>query len=120
MMLDFSGKQIHLACGTTNMRYGIDALAAVVATKFNLNATSDAIFLFCNAQRDRLKILQWDGNGFWLHYKRLEHGKFPWPKEGNGDEKTMSLNHQELECLLSGTHLKLKLDRIDFTGVSAA
>ena len=120
MMLDFSGKQIHLACGTTNMRYGIDALATVVATKFNLNATSDAIFIFCNAQRDRLKILQWDGNGFWLHYKRLEHGKFPWPKEGNGDEKTMSLSHQELEYLLGGTHLKLKLDRIDFTDVCAA
>jgi transposase len=117
-MLDFKGKQIHLACGTTNMRYGIDALAAVVAGNFNLNPAIDVIFIFCNAARDRLKILQWDGNGFWLHYKRLEHGKFPWPKAG--EEKTMTLSHRELEYLLGGTKLKLKLDRIDFTDACAA
>jgi len=120
-MLNFRGKKIHLACGATSMRYGIDALAAVVAGNFNLNATSDSIFIFCNAQRDRIKILQWDGNGFWLHYKRLEHGKFPWPKGvTDGEEKTMTLKHRELEYLLGGTQLKLKLDRIDFSDVYVA
>lgn len=119
-MLDFRGKEIHLACGATNMRYGIDALAAAVALKFKLSPTSNGIFIFCNGQRDRLKILQWDGNGFWLHYKRLEHGKFPWPKAVKEGEKTMGLSQQELEYMLGGTQLKLKLDRIDFSNVQVA
>jgi len=118
-MIDYKGKQIHLACGATNMRYGIDALAAVVVGSFKLSPISDSIFIFCNAARNRIKILQWDGNGFWLHYKRLEHGKFPWPKT-SGESKTMTLSEQELEILLGGTQLKLKLDRINLSSATVA
>jgi transposase len=97
------------------MRYGVDALAAVVQSSFNLTPTSDAIFVFCNAPRDRLKILEWDGDGFWLHYKRLERGRFPWPQQ-SGEEKTMTLSARELEYLLGGEKLRLRFDRVDFTG----
>ena len=114
-MLNFKGKRIYLACGATDMRNHIDGLAAVVQNRFNLTPASDAIFVFCNWSRNRLKILEWDGDGFWLHYKRLEHGKFPWPKE-SGDEKTMTLSPLELEYLLGGQKLILRLDRIDFSG----
>lgn len=114
-MLNFKGKSIYLACGATDMRNNIDGLASVVQNSFKLTPTSDAIFVFCNAGRDRLKILEWDGDGFWLHYKRLERGRFPWPKE-SGDEKTMTLSQRELEYLLGGEKLKLRFDRIDFTG----
>ena len=114
-MLNFEGKSIYLACGATDMRNSIDGLASVVQNSFRLTPTSDAIFIFCNAGRDRLKILEWDGDGFWLHYKRLERGRFPWP-ERSGAEKTMTLSQRELEYLLGGSKLKLRFDRIDFAG----
>jgi len=118
-VISFKDKSIYLACGATDMRNSIDGLASVVQNSFHLTPTSDSIFIFCNAARDRLKILQWDGDGFWLHYKRLQRGKFPWPKASN-DEKTMHLSLQELEHLLGGSKLKLKLDRVDFSGKSVA
>jgi hypothetical protein len=62
-----------------------------------------------------LKILEWDGDGFWLHYKRLERGRFPWP-DRSGEEKTMTISQRELEYLLGVEKLRLRFDRIDFTG----
>jgi transposase len=118
-MLNFQGKQIYLACGATDMRNNIDGLAGVVQNSFKLSPTSNAIFLFCNADRNRLKILEWDGDGFWLHYKRLVRGRFPWP-EHSGAEKTMTLSQRELEYLLGGPQLKLRFDRLDYSGYSVA
>jgi len=118
-MLDFKGKRIYLACGATDMRNNIGGLSAVVQNSFKLTPTSDAIFVFCNAGRNRLKILEWDGDGFWLHYKRLERGRFPWPQKSGG-EKTMALSRQELEYLLGGEKLKLRFNRIDFSGRTVA
>jgi transposase len=114
-MMNFKGKAIYLACGATDIRNSIDGLATVVQNSFNLTPTSDAIFIFCNSKRDRIKILEWDGDGFWLHYKRLERGRFPWP-EMSSAEKTMTLSQVELEYLLGGEKLKMKFERIDFSG----
>ncbi len=114
-MMDFSGKAVYLACGATDMRNSIDGLASAVQNSFKLTPTTNAVFVFCNAGRDRIKILEWDTDGFWLHYKRLERGRFPWP-ERSGEEKTMELSKRELEYLLSGEKLKLRLERLDFSG----
>ncbi len=114
-MLNFKGNSVYLACGATNMLCGIDALAAVVQNSFKLTPGSDAIFVFCNSGRDRIKILEWDGDGFWLHYKRLERGRFPWP-DVSGGEKTMTLTVRELEYLLGGEKLKMRFARYDLTG----
>jgi len=118
-MLNFKGKNIYLACGSTSMRNSIDGLASIVQNSFNLTPTSNAIFVFCNSGRDRLKILEWDGDGFWLHYKRLERGRFPWP-EANESENTMTLSLRELEYLLGGEKLKLRFDRLDYSGLPVA
>lgn len=112
-MMNFKGKAVYLACGATDMRNNIDGLSAAVERSFNLSPMSNAIFVFCNGKRNKLKILEWDGDGFWLHYKRLERGVFPWPSKSNG-ESTMTLSQQELEYLLSGEKLKLKFARIDY------
>ena len=45
--------------------------------------------MFCNSRRDKIKVLEWDGNGFWLYQKRLEKGTFPWPKESSRNCKTL-------------------------------
>jgi transposase len=54
-----------------------------------------------------LKIVEWDKDGFWLYFKRLEKGKFRWPAEG--DEATLELSDRELEILLGGARVELKL-----------
>jgi len=108
-MLSFVGKRVYLACGKTDMRKQLNGLAAIVEGSFGLDPFGDAIFVFCNRNRDRLKILEWDGDGFWLYFKRLEKGHFRWP--GVGEESTMTLTGEELAILLGGARVELKLKR---------
>ncbi|MBM7581169.1 IS66 family insertion sequence element accessory protein TnpB [Jeotgalibacillus terrae] len=93
-------RNIYLAQGVTDMRLSIDGLAAIVQETFELDPCSSDIFLFCNRERDKVKILHWEHNGFWLYYRRLENGRFRWP-EGREDETT-SLNPKQLKWLLEG------------------
>jgi transposase len=60
--------------------------------------------LFCNAQRNRLKVLVWDGSGLWVCAKRLEKGRFTWPQSGDAQGKVV-LSHEELALLLGGIDL---------------
>ena len=61
--------QVHLAPGVTDLRKSIDRLSAMVSAVFQLDPFSDCWFVFCNRQRDKLKILRWEHNGFWLYYR---------------------------------------------------
>jgi len=108
-MLKLDGKRVYLACGHTDMRKSINGLAIIVESSFKLDPFDGALFVFCNRSRDRVKILEWDGDGFWLYFKRLEKGHFRWPVPGN--EATMSLTGEELSYLLGGTRVELKLKR---------
>ncbi|WP_104371890.1 IS66 family insertion sequence element accessory protein TnpB [Desulfocucumis palustris] len=113
-MLSFSGKRVFLACGQTDMRKNINRLAAIVEGSFKLDPFDGAVFVFCNRSRDRVKILEWDGDGFWLYFKRLEKGHFRWP--GSGGEQTLTLTDEELSILLGGTRVELKLRREELIG----
>lgn len=85
----------YLACGATDLRKSIDGLALIVQMKFQLDPFSNNLFIFCNKNRDKIKILQWEYSGFWLYYKRLEKGTFKWPK--NKDEvKLITQNVQNV------------------------
>ena len=108
-MLKVEGKRVYLACGPTDMRKAINGLSAIVEGSFKLNPFDDALFVFCNKNRNRLKILEWDGDGFWLYFKRLEKGHFRWPAAG--EEATMTLTGNELSILLDGARVELKLKR---------
>ena len=108
-MLSFDGKTVYLCCGHTDMRKSINGLAELVQSSFNLDPFSKAIFAFCNRNRDRIKILEWDVDGFWLYFKRLEKGHFRWPTIG--EERTMTLTGEELAILLGGARVELKLKR---------
>jgi len=108
-MLERNRKQVYLACGHTDMRKSINGLTLIVQGSFNLDPYAQALFVFCNRNRNRLKILEWDGNGFWLHFKRLERGRFRWPAEG--DDPVMNLSQEELSYLLGGPCVELKLQR---------
>lgn len=92
------------------MRKSINGLSIIVQESFKLDPFEKALFVFCNKQRNRIKILTWEENGFWLHFKRLEQGHFKWPKE-TSDEKTMPLDFEELSQLLASPKLEQKLRR---------
>lgn len=109
-MLNVGDKKIYLACGQTDMRKSINGLSVLVQEGFGLDLFDRALFVFCNKSRNRLKILEWDGDGFWLHLKRLEKGRFRWP-EAVGEDKTMALTSEELHYLLGGPGLEQKLLR---------
>ncbi|WP_193586839.1 IS66 family insertion sequence element accessory protein TnpB [Streptococcus pneumoniae] len=53
-------------------------LAYLVKTHFELDPFSGQVFLFCGGRKDRFKALYWDGQGFWLLYKRFENGRLTW------------------------------------------
>lgn len=108
-MLNFDGKRIYLACGTTDMRKSINGLMMLVQESFSLDPFEESIYVFCNRKRDRLKILEWDQDGFWLYFKRLEKGHFRWPQPG--ESPVMTLSNKELSVLLGGVKVELKLRR---------
>lgn len=108
-MLSFTDKRVHLACGKTDMRKSINGLAAIVESCFRLDPFDNAVFVFCNGRHNRVKILEWDGDGFWLYFKRLEKGRFRWPEPGC--DATLTLTAEELSTLLAGTKVELKLRR---------
>lgn len=73
--------RIYLAYGYTDLRFGIDGLARVVQDHFSLDPfQKGTLFLFCGRRTDRIKGLLWEGDGFLLVYKRLEDGRFKWPR----------------------------------------
>lgn len=95
-----SEQQVYLACGSTDMRKSIDGLAVLVQEVFSLNPFSPCLFVFCNRRRDKLKVLEWDHAGFWLHYRRLERGRFQWPE--SSESGTVVISRRQLHWLLDG------------------
>lgn len=94
--------RVYLAAGTTDLRKSIDGLAALVQEGFGLDPFSPSLFVFCNRERNKIKILYWDLNGFWLFYRRLERGTFRWP---TGSEGVVTVSYRELRWLLDGLSL---------------
>lgn len=103
MISDASLERVYLARGVTDLRKSIDGLAVLVKEGFQLDPFSPGLFVFCNRKRDKLKILHWEHNGFWLYYRRLEKGKFQWP-QNDGTDVTL-VSRRELRWLLDGLPL---------------
>lgn len=90
---------IYIACGATDMRKGIDGLAAVVQLQFELDPFASSAFLFCGRRKDRIKALIWEDDGFLLAYKRLENGHYQWPQN---EDEMRQITKKELDSLLEG------------------
>lgn len=94
-----TGCEVYLVTGYTDMRKGIDGLAAFVQGKLMLDPFSQCLFLFCGRSRGKIKGLLWEKDGFLLLYKRLENGSFKWPRNENEAKK---LTPQQIRWLLEG------------------
>lgn len=94
--------RIFLAVEPIDFRYGIDGLANACRQHLQQDPFSGALFVFRNRARTALKILSYDGQGFWLCHKRLSKGKLQWWPRSNDHAYTLS--HRELQILLWNGH----------------
>jgi len=92
--------EIYLHRDLVDFRKSINGLVLIVEQEMQLSPFAPALFVFCNRNRDRLKVLYWDRTGFCLWYKRLEKEKFKWPRQYCA--AIMTLNELQWEWLLSG------------------
>jgi transposase len=96
------GLKVFLHREPVDFRMGINGLSILVEQAMSLNPMAQALYVFGNRRRDRVKILAWDGNGFWLLLKRLEgNDRFAWPK----DAAIVTLSVEQLRWLLQGIDL---------------
>jgi len=95
-----SFRKIYIACGYTDLRYGIDGLAGMVQVAFRQSPFEEGtLFLFCGRKADRIKGLLWEGDGFLLLYKRLENGRYQWPRKAS---ELKCLTPEQYRWLMSG------------------
>lgn len=98
---------IYLHRDAVDFRKAINGLQLIVEQQMELSPFADALFVFCNKGRDKLKVLYWDKTGFCLWYKRLEKDKFKWPRKNASP--VMNLSADQWNWLLSGFDInKLK------------
>ena len=93
------GTRVWLAAGVTDMRKGMDGLAALVQTALTENPFSGHVFVFRGRRGDLVKVLWWSGDGMNLFAKRLERGRFVWPQATSG---SVSLSAAQVSMLLEG------------------
>lgn len=93
--------RVYLAVGATDMRKAIDGLSVLVQDVLEHDPLSSHLFVFCNRARDKVKVLFWHNNGFWLWYRRLERQRFWWP-DGTSNARAVELSVRELDWLLEG------------------
>jgi len=79
-----AGTRVWLAAGATDMRKGFDSLAAQAQSVLGQDPFSGHVFCFRGRRGDLVKLLWWDGDGLCLFAKRLERGRFVWPRAEEG------------------------------------
>jgi transposase len=94
-----AGTRVWLAAGVTDMRKGFDSLAAQAQTVLGQDPFSGHVFCFRGRRGDLVKLLWWDGDGLCLFAKRLERGRFVWPR---AEEGVVVLSRAQLSMLLEG------------------
>ena len=94
-----AGTRVWLAAGTTDMRKGFDSLAAQAQSVLGQDPFSGHVFCFRGRRGDLIKLLWWDGDGLCLFAKRLERGRFVWPR---AEEGVAVLTRAQLSMLLEG------------------
>jgi len=95
--------KIYIICGRTDMRKSIDGLMTIIRDTYNMDPFANALYLFCGRKSDRLKALHFDSTGFVILYKRLDSGRFQWPRTPS---EVRSLTRQQYRWLLEGLSIE--------------
>ena len=91
---------VYIVCGYTDLRSGMDRLAAVIEAKTGTSPyVPGTLYLFCGRRSDRIKGLVWEGDGWLLLYKRLSESQFQWPRNA---EEVRKLTKQQFRWLMEG------------------
>lgn len=101
-----SQMKILVAIEPTDFRRGIDGLARLCRETFKQDPFTGVVFVFRNRSSKALKVLMYDGQGFWLCHKRLSQGRFPWwPSATTGSTQRL-VAHQLAVLLAAGNPLR--------------
>ncbi len=101
---------IYIVCGRTDMRLGIDSLAAIIETKYHLPIfVPGTLFLFCGRRTNKIKGLIWEGDGFLLLTKRVESGCFSWPRT---PDEVRLISPVQFDWLMKGFNIDPKIQSV--------
>ena len=111
-MLTFNGNlKVYVALEPCDMRKSFNGLSEIARSHLGLDPLCGAAFLFTNKRRTLIKILYWDGTGYWCVSKRLERGTYSWPQDIDGGRKKLVLKPTALAMLTDGIDLRDGLSR---------
>ena len=111
-MLNFSSKlRFYLYDGATDMRKSFNGLRVLVRQNLLGDPLSGDVFLFINKRKNRIKLLIWDTDGYWIHYKHLEKGTFTFPEQGSSSHE---ISRDALYLMLIGIDIKEMKKRLRF------
>ena len=106
-MLSFSGSlKVYLGLAPQDMRKSFNGLCATVSGHLQADPLQGALYVFTNRRQNRIKILFWDGTGLWVAAKRLEKGRFSWPRATREGQRSLALTPQALALLTDGVDLR--------------
>lgn len=111
MLIPYENKNIFIASKPVDFRMSIDGLSNFIQREQNAHLHDGSIYVFYNTNRDKIKCLFWDRNGFVLYYKRLDKCKF---KMKDMLHEVESMTAEELEILLSGFDPKAIDKKVSF------
>ena len=96
--------KIYIAAGRTDLRKGIDGLSAVIRHQLGEDPfQKNVLFMFCGRSPTKIKCLVWEGDGFLLLYKRLQDGRYQWPRT---TQEVMEMSQEQFEWLMSGQSIE--------------
>jgi len=108
MLNDAKGfEKVYIKPGYTDLRKGIDGLKILIGMDLKLNPfQTNVLFLFCGRSPGKIKGLVWEGDGFLLLIKRVEDGRYIWPRN---EEDVLNITQEQFELLMKGFSIKSKI-----------
>lgn len=107
-------RKVYIAVGPTDMRKSINGLSQLVTDNFTTDIFSGNLYAFCNRNRDIIKILFWDHNGFCIWHKRLEEDRFKWPESR---QEVLDINSKQLSWLLAGLDINSAHKQLSYSEI---
>jgi hypothetical protein len=110
MLIASAQSKIYVYTPAADMRKGVDGLSGIVRGELQADPTEGSLFIFINRRRDRMKILHFDGGGYWLYYRLLEAGTFE-QLQRNSESNCLTIDATQLSMWLSGVSLAASVRR---------